>query len=305
MKRYLINTAVFILAFFILVIALALISSHVINKRGFENWEVEGNLLMMKSNHDYNLLIMGISHARNFARHKNHLRLEKILEKDIINIGIGEGKCGAKDQLFFLSYFYNRGNTTDQILYVMSPTLLNKGFINRASNTFEFEPFRLDFFIQYLTYEADNKYERLFYYVKSKFSRKWFHLKPRSLDMKRSALEELDSTKIKEGLKLLLVEGERMDEFRRNCITVEETIKLAKANNTEVIFFVPPALFGKWEGHYETMDFLKAMNEKYGTAYYDFSESVLIPEYYYDHHHLNSVGIDYFTEKYLKEVLDP
>ena len=34
--------------------------------------------------------------------------------------------------------------------------------------------------------------------------------------------------------------------------------------------------------------------------YYDFSESVLIPKYYYDHHHLNSAGVDYFAENFLK-----
>jgi hypothetical protein len=303
MKRYLINTTIFILAFFILVFALAYLSSQVIYNKGFENWEAESNLLMMKSDHDYGLLIMGISHARNFSRHKNHLRIEKILDREIINIGIGGGQCGANDQLFFLKYFYNRGNKANQVLYVLSPTLMTKGFSNKASNTFKLEPFRFDFFVQYLDFKTDNKYERLFYYIKSKFSRKWMRLKPSSLESKKAALEDLDSTKIKEGLKLLLVDGERVDEFQRNSITVEETIKLAKANNSEVIFIIPPALFGKWFGHFAVMDFLKAMNEKYGTAYYDFSESVLIPEYYYDHHHLNSVGIDYFTENFLKKVL--
>lgn len=304
MRKYLINTSVFILLLTVLVVLLALVSSNMVYKRGFKNWEVESNLLMMKSDYDYDLLIMGISHARNFARYKNHLRMEKILQRDIINIGIGEGKCGANDQHFFLKYFYNQGNSAKKVLYVLSPTLLNKGFINKASNTFELEPFRLDFFIQYLNYKSDNKYERLFYYVKSKFSRKWMKLKPRSPESKKNALEAIDSTKITEGLKLLLVEGERLDEFQRNCIKVEETIRLSIANNSEIIFFIPPALFGKWQGHYETMDFLEKMHEKYGVKYYDFSESVLIPKYYYDHHHLNSDGVDYFTENHLVEILN-
>jgi len=303
MKRYLINTVIFFLAFLAMVITLAIVSSNMVHRRGFDNWEVESNLLVMKTDHDYDLLIMGISHARNFSRHQNHLRLENILQSEIINIGIGEGKCGANDQHFFLKYFYNQGNTTDKVLYVLSPTMLNKGFINKASNTFELEPFRFDFFFQYLNYQADNKYERIFYYVKSKFSPNWLTLKPRSLKSQNSALEAIDSTQIKEGLKLLLVEGERMDEFQRNCIKVEETINLALANHSEIIFFIPPALFGKWQGHYETMDFLKKMNEKYGVKYYDFSESVLIPKYYYDHHHLNSAGVDYFAENYLKDAL--
>ena len=303
MKKYLLNTAIFFMSFLALVITLAIVSSNVVHRRGFNNWEVEGNLLMMKTDHAYDLLIMGISHARNFSRHKNHIRLEKILENEIINIGIGEGKCGANDQHFFLNYFYNKGNHAKKVLYIISPTLLNKGFINKASGTFALEPFKIDFFLQYLKYKADNKYERIFYYVKSKFSPNWLTLKPRSGKSQDFALEAIDSSQIREGLKLLLVEGERMDEFQRNCIKVEETIKLALSRKSEIIFFIPPALFGKWEGHYETMDFLEKMNEKYGVKYYDFSESVLIPKYYYDHHHLNSEGVDYFAENYLKEIL--
>ena len=303
MRKYLINTSVFILLLTVLVFVLALVSSNMVSRRGFKNWEAESNLLMMKSDYDYDLLIMGISHARNFSRHKNHLRMEEIMQYEIINIGIGGGRCGANDQHFFLKYFYDRGNSANKVLYVLSPTLMTKGFSNKASNTFALEPLNLDFFLQYLNYQTDNKYERLFYYVKSKFSRKWIKLQPSSLERKKSALKALDSTKIKKGLKLLQVEGERADEFQRNCIKVEETIRLSIANNSEIIFFIPPALFGKWQGHYETMDFLEKMREKYGVNYYDFSESVLIPKYYYDHHHLNSDGVDYFTENYLLNIL--
>lgn len=304
MNRYIINTLAFILAFFALVFTLATLSSAWIYKRGFDNWEAESNLLMMRKHHDYDMLLMGISHARNFSRYKNHLRLEKTLDREIINIGIGEGKCGSNEQFFYLKYFYSQHNTTKQVVYVLSTAMMNKGFLNEASNTFELEPFRIDFFYQYLRHNAENKSERLFYYIKSKFSRKWLMLKPRSSDRQDKALVAIDSTKIKEGLQLLLQGGERNDDFQRNCNAVEETIKLALANNSEIIFFISPALFGKWQGHYETLDFLRKMNEKYGIRYYDFSETVLIPKYYYDHHHLNSDGIDFFTEKYLKEILN-
>lgn len=304
MKRYLINTVIFLLGLFILVFILAWASSYAVQRRGFKNWHVEGNLLMMKKDKHYDLLIMGISHARNFSRYNNHQRLEKMLDCKIINIGIGEGRCGAIDQNFYLDYFYDQGNTTRKILYVVSPPLLTKDFLNTASNTFNLEPFRADFFWQYLHYPAENKYQRLFYYVKSKFSHKWLNLKPKSKKSRDDALEALDSAKIREGLKLLLVNGERIDEFKENCITVENTINLARANHSEIIFIVPPALFGKWQGHYEIMDFLKEMKVKYGTRYYDLSESVLVPEYYYDHHHLNTAGIEYFTQNYLKDIID-
>ena len=46
-----------------------------------------------------------------------------------------------------------------------------------------------------------------------------------SYESKDDALLALYSAEITEGLKLLLVDGERIDEFQRNCIKVEETIK--------------------------------------------------------------------------------
>jgi hypothetical protein len=98
------------------------------------------------------------------------------------------------------------------------------------------------------------------------------------------------------------LEGENLEIFKKNCNQVEKTINDAKAKNSNIVFIIPPALFGKWKGHNETIDFCKRMEKKYNTSYFDFSESVLEPGYYYDHHHLNSDGVSYFTEKYIAPI---
>ena len=69
------------------------------------------------------------------------------------------------------------------------------------------------------------------------------------------------------------------------------------------MLIIPPALFGKWKGHEETVEFCRIMNVKYGVSFHDFSMSVLEPKLYYDHHHLNTNGVEYFTEKFLKLAL--
>jgi hypothetical protein len=50
--------------------------------------------------------------------------------------------------------------------------------------------------------------------------------------------------------------------------------------------------------------FLNQLQKQDSTiAWYDFSESVLDPKLYYDYHHLNSAGVVYFTENYLKKII--
>jgi hypothetical protein len=285
------------------VFLLAKITSIIVKNRHFKNYETESNLLVINKNKSYDILIAGISHARNFSRHKNQLRVEKILNKSTINIGQGGGICGAEEQYFYLDYFYHKKNKTKKVLYVLSTPILFSQSLPMASNTFNYETFEFDFFYRYLFVKTQNKGQRLFYYVKSKFDKKWFKLKPAKADFKSDSLLKVDTVEVKNGQKKAFMSEKDSPIFRENCLAVENTIKLAQANNSELIFIIPPAVFGKWIGHEETMAFANEMTKKYGVKVYDFSETMLDPKYYYDHHHLNSKGVSFFTEKYLKPIL--
>ena len=304
MKNFIINISMFVVLFFVILVSTITFSSKLVSSRNFKNWETESNLLILKDHASYDLAFMGISHARNFSRHKNHLRIEKALNRKILNIGQGEGRCGINEQLFYLKYFYSHNVEINKIIYVLSPSLLYAKFLNQASNTFNREPFKFDFFLSYLKFECENKWQRLFYYTKSKLHPRWLFLVPKSLEKKEKKLKCLDREKVNEGLKEAYLDGEDLKIFEKNCNKVEKTIIEAYRHRTKVTFIIPPALFGKWKGHSEAIEFAKNMKKKYGTAYYDNSESVLNPEYYFDHHHLNSDGIDYFVEKYFKLTLN-
>lgn len=303
MKKFILHTVTLCTIFVVLVFTLAFSTSIIVKNRDFKNYETESNLLIFNENEDYDIMIMGISHARNLSRHKNHLRIEKILDLKIVNIGQGEGKCGVNEQMFYLKYFYETMNFTDTIIYVLSPPLLWNQNLNQASNTFVKEPFKFDFFFKYFNFKTENKWQRLLFYIKSKLSSSWLFNTPYSLDKNEVKLIALDPLEIEKGTKLAY-NGTSLQIFMQNCAVVENTIKLAHKYNSEIIFIILPTLFGKWQGHPETIDFLKKMSIKHKIKYYDYSETVTGLEYYYDHHHFNSDGIVHFVENYLKKSIN-
>ncbi len=304
MTRFIKHTILYLLLLLLsMTLILLLVSFHIENK-GFKNHETEGNLLIMNEQENYDLLFMGISHARNFSRHKNHLKIEEILQKKIINIGQGYAKCGVNEQLFYLDYFYHKKNAATKLVYVISPPLFYSKSLPRASDTFEREPFEIDFFLRYLFFETDNKKERISTYLQSKFSRDWLYCKPKSQNGKMNKLDSLDTSAVNEGQKAAYEDVKSLERFDQSVERLTESIQLALENHSNVVLIIPPALFGKWKGHDKVANFALEMSQMDNVSYYDFSESILTPELYYDHHHLNTKGIIYFTEKYLKPIFD-
>lgn len=299
MKDFLNRIFIYLVLFFVSFFFLLTVLSDYVNKKGFKNSQTESNTLIIRENEAYNVLFLGISHARNFSRNGNHERVEKILNNKIINLGQGGGKCSINEQLFYLDYFYSKGNKTDKVCIVLSPPMLSSTTLPFASTTFENEAFDISFFTKYLFFDAENKSERLLNYTQSKFSKNWLSKKPIQSKRNDKFLNEIDSAKIDEGFKLAYGSGVNMKQFEKSCSQVLEIIKLAQKNNSKVYFFIPPALFGKWPGHYQSIKFLKENIMEYNFKYADFSEVILDPKMYYDHHHLNSNGVNFFSNNFL------
>ncbi len=304
MKKFIYKILLISILFPLLFVLLVLLSSSYIDNKEFNNANTESNLLFIQSDMSYDIAFMGISHARNFSRYGNKLIMEKILGKSILNIGKGNGKCGVDGQLFYLKYFYSKNINIDTIIYVLSPPLLYADYLNRASNTFNDEPVRWDFISLYLKTISKNKYQRLLSYISSKLKPGWFLQYGFPEERLKSKLNKIDTAAINEGFNLAYLDGLNENIFDDNCETIEKTIQLAEQNNSKLIFIIPPAVFGKWPGHDRTLSFCKKMNELYTTDYYDFSESIKQPKFYFDHHHLNSEGVKYFTKHYLFSLFE-
>lgn len=292
----------FVLLFFGILIGVLEFMSGIVEKRDFQNYSTDSNTLIIEKDKQYDFVLLGISHARNFSRHKNHQRVESKLDKSFINLAQGGGACGANEQLFYLKYFFKKGNSVSNVVYFLSPPMFYSENMAKSSMTFYRESFKTDFFIEYLLFKSVEKKPRLTEYIKSKLSEKWLDYQPFSFESMDDIMESMDSTKIEAGIKLAYRHGMKEENFNMNCKIIEETIKQALDNNANVKFVIPPAVFGEWPGHDAVLSFCAEMKAKYNVEYYDFSRSVMDTNYYYDHHHLNTTGIEYFTKKYLDSL---
>jgi len=303
MRKFIVKILFLSIAFPLIVLLLVLASSYIVDSKKFNNGNTESNLLFIKKDTSYDIALMGISHARNLSRHGNHTRMEK-LGKSIINIAKGGGTCGVNEQLFYLKYIYSQNIKTDKVIYVLSPPLLYNENLNQASNTFDNEPIKLDFLFQYLNFPSQNKYQRILSYFSSKLKPGWFSTRPFSLEKMVDKLSKIDTLVVSDGFKKAYANGLDKDIFKRNCYAVEQTIIEAQNNGSVFTFIIPPALFGKWISHEQTIKLCSQMQQKYNIEFYDFSETILEPKYYYDHHHLNTDGVEYFNENYFKEIIN-
>lgn len=305
MKRFILHIILFSTILFAAAYVSLWIPSFIVENRAFQNADTEGNLLVFEKDEPFDLLFLGISHARNFSRHNNHNKVTGILNKKILNLGQGGGACSINEQRFYLDYFYAQNNTTNQVILVLSPPMLFSHTTPLASNTFDNEPFDSAFLYRYLFYSSENKKQRIWSYLNSKMSLFWLRLQPDSKDGMFDALTALDSTKVRKGQDLAY-SGKPINNarFQKSKHGVEAIIKLARDHDSEVVLFIPPALFGKWRGHDETAALGALLAKQENVSFYDFSESVLEPKYYYDHHHLNTPGVVHFTEQFLQPVLN-
>jgi len=249
-------------------------------------------------------MFSGISHARNFSRHNNHGRVEAILDKKIINIGQGNNKCGVNEQFFYFKYFHKKKNSIDKLVIFASAPYFFSETLPLASTTFEYEPFSVSFFTEYALFNSKNKGERLMNYVQTKLQPYWFNYSPTSLKSKDDALIEVDKVAVQEGFKATFGDGLASDAFEESKKVLENQLIFCKDKVIEVYVVITPTLFGKWPGHQELEDVINELKTKYHIKYSDFSEIMQEPKYYYDHHHLNTEGVVFFTENYLKTVLN-
>ena len=303
MKRFLIKILISITAVVLIMLIGITITSTIVKNRNFNNGQTESNTLFIQSDRHYDFGMMGISHARNFSRHGNHERFQNIFSSSLINLGQGRGKCGINEQLFYLQYAYSRNIQIDTMLYILSPPMVFGDYLNKASHTFEEEVFEWAFLYQYLQFDGDNKRERIFSYLRHKLHPDWWLMKPGSSTEKTDALTEIDEEEVQRGFIAAMKDTNLEMSFEKNVELVIKTLELCKKNQTEVVFIIPPALFGQWPGHKKCDSLSKAFIEEYNISYFDFSESILEPELYYDHHHLNTPGVLEFLEKHLKPSL--
>jgi hypothetical protein len=258
----------------------------------YTNSETEANLPVLKNDIHYDVLMLGISHARIFSRHRNHERFEAATGKSMINLSQGGGFGGLDNQFMHFKYFHQKGNTADELILVLSPMLMFNRNPDRTSVAYGREPFDPEFFQFVLQNSVENKTIQLAYYLRSKIYWDWVTTKPFSLESMDKQIGGLDTAAMKRTMPSAYPYGLDLTQFEDRKRVTEAIFKEAISQNMKITVVMPAALFGKWPGHDEALQWLLMVQSTYDLNIVDLSEQwVMRTDLFYDHHHLNTEGV--------------
>ncbi len=293
MKKFLIKVVFFVIIWlFLLIIAISF--SHIWVKRQiFTNANTEGNLLIMPNGNGLDYLVLGISHGRNLSRRSHHQLFESIFNATMVNLAQGESLGGIENQHLYLRTFYEKGNKANDVILVLSPSLMFNAATDHSDIMLYREPLELSMMKRLIDMGNDRKWHQLFFYIKSKLGHHWWMLKPDEKTHFDGVLSALDVKAMEEGFQLAYPKGLDLITFQDRCQQLAHLVSTAEANGARLTFVIPPAAFGFWPGHGAVLAHLKLHYP--GRRVLDHSESVIGNAYYYDHHHLNTEGM----KKYL------
>lgn len=274
------------------IVALFSLSWVVTSPIEYSNSETEANLPILTEDRHFDVLMMGISHARIFSRHRNHERFEAETGKSMINLSQGGGYGGLDNQLMHLRYFLHKGNSADELVLVLSPMLMFNKNTDRTRVAFEREPFDPEFFRFVAEHGVENRYQQLGYYLRSKLFWSWITTRPITLERMDKQIDGLDSAAMARTMPGAYPYGLDAAQFADRSAVADSILKLAYTEGMQITVMMPASLFGKWPGHDETMAWLETKKQSYGLRIIDLSERwVMRTEYFYDHHHLNTDGV--------------
>jgi len=290
--------ALFALLTAVVLTGVFLISWAYTSRLAYTNAETEANLPILTQNTHHDILMMGISHARIFSRHRNHERFEEVTGKSMINLSQGGGFGGLDNQLLHLKYYLAQGNTADELVIVLSPMLMFNRNTDRTRVAFEREPFDPEFFRFVAENGVENRYQQLEYYLRSKLFWTWITTKPTTIERMDKRIDGLDSAAMARTMPGAYPFGLDGSQFTDRSEVAEELFRVAQLNGMKITVMMPASLFGKWPGHDETMLWLEQIKTDYNMQIVDLSDRwVMQTEYFYDHHHLNTDGVMKATEE--------
>ena len=289
-------------------IAICLLCNWKTARHDYQIHEVESNLYFIKEKEQFDLTILGISHARNFSREANHEIMEDILQKKVMNLGRGGGLCGLQLQAIYLDFFFENGNQSDEVLLVASPPLLYGQHLDIVDRAFWDEPLRIDFFKYYLKNGGKQRRWQLFYYLRNKLRPSWLRFEKYPFREMSKKLKQIDSVAIHSGFKLAYPFGLNDTMLVENLQYLNQIIETCSTQNSKLTLLIPPAAFGKWPGHDSLWKELVKLQKQHNFQLLDHSEifidhSTKVGEkaqlhLFYDHHHLNTEGVKTYLRDY-------
>lgn len=268
-----------------------------------KNWETEADLPLIPDHGRFDVVLLGASHGRIFSRDKNHLVVEGILGKTVLNLSQGGG-AGVVPMHLYLSHFYDRGNQAGTVVYFLDPFVLFSRAWNEDHDCIKGEPFRADFLLKAISMGFSRG--PLIDYFQYKFSSNWRDSK--GIDMRFSdgnhgSLPGIDSVAVRKRIQSLFLDGMDPKVFQAYCGQLQALLSLARDHGSKMVIVFPSTLLGPLPGTDQVKGYLAGLKNP-DVAVFDFTDSIRDPSLFYDHDHLNTSGIELFTRRFLHPALD-
>ncbi len=301
MKRFVTKLVVFAALNGLVAVALMAATNH--RFASFRQYETDSILLPTPRHTDFGLLIMGTSRARLFTKIKCNLDfLEEQLETKVFGIAIPFGG-GIRPEMLYLKNFYRQGNSADTVLLFLDAFTLFAPQPNLEHRFVNYEPLRPDFLWDLI----QNGYsrERIFTYIESKFSWRWFTQQPGVVECDPFVIPDpvIDPEKVRLRNESLYFEGLSEHYLGVFSQDLEEILRMVNVHGERMVIAFAPTLLGPQPGIDRVKAKLAELRRFYRFEVYDFTNAVSDLSLYSDYDHLNSEGVKAFFEKDLGPIL--
>ena len=268
----------------------------------YNNWETESNLLVMDENRHYDVVLLGTSRGRVFSRDGNHLLMEDILGKKVINLSKGGGG-GLMPAELHLSHFLDRGNRANHIIYLIDVWVFFSA-INNENNSFFLrdEPFELP--ILWKLIREGYPLKCIFAYLQMIAVHDWKEISRYAAPgLTAKTLPAIDTQKLEKARRHYLSRYEQGN-FAKYSKVIDRINKRAQKHGIKVTYVLLPILIPDFPGTDQVQSKLKnAAAQEAHVAFYNLVDSMQDRKFYYDHMHFNQTGIAYFTRHFLSRFI--
>jgi hypothetical protein len=267
--------------------------------------ESKQTLYFIPKNSRTDLLFLGSSRSKAFSHYHNHTQVERILGRKIVNLSI-DG-AGVIPAYILFKYFLSRDNSADEAILFLDHADIVAAEGNENSPFLALEPLRWGL----LPYAISGglSFKRIAQYLYMKLHKKFKDRPILGTRDERRLAEDFDREEARRAYDERDF-GATGWGFSARLKRLDAIARLCKENGIRFrLVLLPGAFYDRAKARHYSENlwkaFLSAFAKERGILLNDFRLAVPEAKYYADPMHLNSEGIEHFTQKYLLPALNP
>lgn len=260
----------------------------------------ESNFFVIGSRDHYGMVLLGSSRGRVFSRDGNHRVVEGILKEDVANLSKGGGG-GVMPMDVHLNRFYEKGNTTQDIVYLLDPFALLAPINNEKNNFFlRDEPFELPVLLHLLRDRFP--LEKIVAYLQMIAPHDWAKIsRYQEPGMAFRTLAAIKPEEQKKARKYYLSSYQGGDP-QRYLDYLRAIVDMGHAHGSRVSVVLLPILMHDFPGATQVDKELRVLAKEKNIHYYNMIGAMQDRSFFYDHMHFNRHGVSYFSTHVLLPI---